>query len=78
MPTFRPVALIPTLPPPEVPAQMPRSGGTAQDTTNQTLREATIVMLLGGVFFAILITVLVVAIWVVFRYLRARELPKAA
>ena len=73
VPTLQVVVLIPTRQPTsQVVAQMPYSGGMGQDTVDQTLRLAIIIMLLGGVFMAVFLTVLVIAIWVMFRYLRAR------
>jgi len=54
-----------------------KSGRIEQGTANQALRQAIVVMLLGGVFFAVLITVLVITIWILLRYLRARESPRA-
>jgi len=71
--------MIPTLPAaPQVVADMPRSGGTEEGAADQVLQVAIIVMVLGGIFFAALITVLVIAIWVMLRYLRAREMERTA
>jgi hypothetical protein len=72
-PTLAVVVLVPSrLPTSQVVAQMPYSGGMGQGTADQTLRVAIIVMLVGGVFMALFVAVLVVAMWVMFRYLRAR------
>ena len=78
-PTSAPLAMIPTLPAaPQVVAAMPQSGGTDQEAVDRVVEVAITVMVLGGILFAVLIGVLVIAVWMMIRYLRARELERVA
>ena len=77
-PTGAPLAMIPTLPAHQAVAGMPMAGGTSQESVDQVLQVAIVVMVLGGIMFGVLIVVLVIAIWMMLRYVRARELERWA
>jgi len=70
--------MIPTLPAHQAVAGMPQAGGTSQESVDQVLQVAIVVMVLGGIMFGVLIVVLVIAIWMMLRYVRARELGRWA